>query len=138
MFSNRSVFMPVMLVFTAFLGASAFAADTATGKIPFPFLVGDQQVPAGVYLFKVDRVDATVTVRGPKKANTVGFVTTMAAKAHSTATDADFVFDKVGETYTLSEIWMPGAEGVLVHATKGKHQHEIIHLEPTALRSDSR
>ena len=70
-------------------------------------------------------------VVGPKNENTkVLIVTTLAAQPHSTATDAHIIFDKVGDTNTLSEIWVPGADGVLVYATKGKHEHNIVHSTP--------
>jgi len=129
---------PALFVFTSFLCMSAFAADSTKGNIPFPFMVGSDTVPAGVYQFKIDRTAGLVTIQGPKSSKSALFITTLAAKAHSTATDADLVFDKVGDVYTLSEIWMPGAEGVLLYATKGKHEHNIIHLEPAAMRSESR
>jgi len=137
-FSKNSWLVPAVLIFTSFLGVTAFAADNVKGNVPFPFLIGTTAVPAGMYEFAIDRVNETVTVKGAKNTKSIGFVTVLAAKAQSTATDADVVFDKVGETYSLSEIWMPGAEGVLVHATKGKHEHNILHLMPAALRNDNR
>jgi hypothetical protein len=139
-FSKKSLIVPAMFILASFLGVSAFGADNVKGNIPFAFQAGTKSLPAGSYQFRIDRVAYTVTVIGPKSNDSmlVPFVTTLAANAHSNATDADLVFDKVGSSYTLSELWLPNAEGVLVHATKGKHEHNIIHLEPSALRSDSR
>jgi hypothetical protein len=61
------------------------------------------------------------------KHEVVPFITILARQEHSTATDSHVVFDKVGDKYSLSEIWGVHQEGVLVLATKGKHEHEVIH-----------
>lgn len=42
--------------------------------------------------------------------------------------DAHVVFDKVGTTYALSELWAQGVEGILLQATEGKHEHEVLHV----------
>ena len=55
MFSKKSLLVPAVLAFTSFLGPSAFAADNATGNIPFPFHVGAKTLPAGRYEFRIDR-----------------------------------------------------------------------------------
>lgn len=36
------------------------------------------------------------------------------------------VFDKIGERYFLSEVWLPGADGYLLHATNEKHTHQHV------------
>ena len=56
-------------------------------------------------------------------------LTTLAAPSHSTTDHAHIVFDRVGDAYTLSELWLPGSDGLLVHVTKGKHEHQIVHLK---------
>jgi hypothetical protein len=42
------------------------------------------------------------------------------------AAEARLVFDKVGAVSYLSELWMPGSDGYLVHAAKGKHTHVSV------------
>ena len=39
---------------------------------------------------------------------------------------AHVVFDKSGDTYFLSEIWLPDQDGWLVYVTSGKHSHRIV------------
>ncbi len=46
--------------------------------------------------------------------------------------DAHLVFDKVGDTYYLSEVWMPGEDGFLLYAAKGKHTHTLIKFHKKA------
>jgi hypothetical protein len=36
------------------------------------------------------------------------------------------VFDVVGDSYILSEIWLPAGDGYLVAATKGPHTHKTV------------
>jgi len=116
-----------------FTGSSAFGADRMKAEVPFAFHVGSKTLPAGAYQFKIDREADVVTVSSdqPRSSTDVLIVTSLAARPHSTGENhAHLVFDKVGNTYTLSELWEPGSDGVLVHATKGKHEHHVIHIKP--------
>jgi hypothetical protein len=36
------------------------------------------------------------------------------------------VFDRVGKTHALSEVWLPGQDGYLVKGTPEKHEHDIV------------
>ncbi len=106
------------------------AEPFAKAQIPFAFMVEGKMLPAGAYTFNLDSAAGTVLVRGTDKGGQDAFavvLTRLAPPAHSTVTDADLVFDVVGDNYTLSEIRFPGADGVLVYATKGPHQHQVVH-----------
>jgi hypothetical protein len=108
----------------------AYGADVVVkAQIPFQFTANGRVLPAGEYAFSIDYLSAIVMVRSEAKRTEIAvpFLTTMAQPAHSTASDSDVVFDKVGDKCTLSEIWTPGNVGVLVFATKGKHEHQIVH-----------
>jgi hypothetical protein len=50
-------------------------------------------------------------------------VLTRIAEPDPPASEAKVVFDKVGDVYYLSEVWMPGSDGFLLMATKEKHTH---------------
>jgi hypothetical protein len=57
-------------------------------------------------------------------------IASLAARPHANEeNDSHLVFDKVGTTYTLSELWEPGYDGILVDMTKGKHEHHVIPRE---------
>jgi hypothetical protein len=45
---------------------------------------------------------------------------------HDLDKDPEFVFDKVDGKLLLSEIWVPGKDGLLVLATKGPHGHAVV------------
>jgi hypothetical protein len=109
---------------------SAFAQDAVKSDIPFAFHVGAKTLPAGPYEFKIDLAARTVSVIGAKGSSAAEmFETTLAPAQHSSEAHSHIVFDKVGTTYTLSELWQPGMDGILVYATKGKHEHEVIHIK---------
>jgi hypothetical protein len=108
--------------------APVFAADTVLAKVPFAFKAGAKTLPAGDYKFviqpddEVVAVSSTTSPKGPSAA--VGIVTRLASQS---SIDARVVFDKVNGEYLLSEIWQPEGEGILVHATGGKHAHHVLH-----------
>jgi hypothetical protein len=116
--------------FMLFVATSAFAQGIATAKIPFQFTVGSKVLPAGEYSFQVDNSNATVRVVSESKGAVarVPFLTRLAGQLHTTPNDCHIVFDKVGDTCTLSEVWGWQGDGILLHATKGKHEHEVINV----------
>ena len=63
-----------------------------------------------------------------KNSTLVPILTQLAGAMHTTPQDAHVVFDVVDGTHYLSEIWMPGEDGYLVLATKGKHEHRLINI----------
>jgi len=99
-------------------------------NIPFPFVASGKVLPAGDYAFRYDFASRTVKVSGWSKGDIyLPSITSLAAGIHSTVRDAYIVFDKVGETYTLSEVWEPNMDGILLYATKEKHEHQVVHAK---------
>lgn len=105
----------------------AFAADVVIANVPFAFKAGAKSLPAGEYEFvlhpndEVVAVSSTTNPKGPS--SMVGVVTMLASP---TSGDARVVFDKVGGQYILSEVRQPEGEGILVQATKGRHEHHVV------------
>jgi hypothetical protein len=97
-------------------------------NIPFQFMVGKKALPAGAYDLKPDALEEAIQVSPAKKGEPgaeVVLVTRLAAEVHNADTGYA-VFDKIGNTYFLSEIWIPEMDGFLVNAPKVKHEHRII------------
>jgi hypothetical protein len=107
---------------------SARAAEFVDSTIPFGFHAGKADLPAGEYRMAINWDERVLTVQDLKsnKNTAVPFVTTLAKNAPSASGMARVVFDSAGGGYTLSEVWLPEAEGVLVGATPGKHEHKVI------------
>lgn len=114
------------------LTPAASGADIVNGNIPFAFQVGNKTMPAGDYEIEIDRAKENVKIRSTEKKGPEAMeliVTYLAKPAHGNADDTDIVFDKVGDKYILSEVWRAGADGVLVHVTKGPHEHRVHHFK---------
>jgi hypothetical protein len=117
----------VASVFVLLAVVSAYGQTTVRANIPFAFAAAGKTLPAGQYDFVRDTSDEVIKVAGPVKGPTVQamVITRLAGGMHTTPQDAHIVFDKVGEKYFLSEVWIPGVDGFLLHTTKEKHEHRI-------------
>ncbi len=121
------------VLFFVLAAPAAFGADFLKADVPFAFQAGSRTLPAGSFEFTIDRTNEFVSVlsspktKGNEAVETI--LTTLAPPAHDTATDAHLVFDKAGGKRIFSELWEPNAEGILLHATKGKHEHQVLHVK---------
>ncbi len=112
--------------------AVADTHDEVVAKVPFKFVAAGKLQEAGAYELRVDVNEQTVELVPPKGSDEMMLVITRLASPAGRPSEGRLVFDKVGDRYTLSEIWMPGMDGFLVHATKGTHAHETTPLAKKA------
>jgi hypothetical protein len=56
-------------------------------------------------------------------------ITRLARQHMDDAPQASFVFDKVGEQRTLTEVWLPDQDGYLVDSTTAEHEHDVLPCE---------
>ncbi len=120
-------------VLTLLTATSALAQlQSLRANVPFEFTVGAKVLPAGQYQFVRQTGDASIRVTGADKgqAAVAMVVTRLWGGIHTSPQDAHLVFDKVGNSAFLSEIWIPGIDGFLVHSTKGKHEHQTVDVTP--------
>ena len=105
-------------------------SHSVRGKIPFEFNAGGKVLSAGEYDFVYDASKTYLSVRGGDKKQSifVPIVTLLAAATHTTPRDAHVVFDKIGNNYFLSEIWISGIDGIDLLSTKEKHSHEVVNI----------
>ena len=125
----RTKILVTIGVLTVLVVTCAYAqGQSVRAKIPFQFTVSGKVLPAGQYDFMRDANDEAIRVVGERKTPGViaMIVTRLGAGIHTTPEDAHIVFDKVGDTYFLSEVWVPGVDGFLLHSTKGKHEHRTV------------
>jgi len=95
-------------------------------EVPYEFTVGSKVLPAGTYTFSLSANDqGWVEVHSEGKAETRARVVTRLG-GPSEFQDGSLVFDKTGTTRILSEVWIPGTDGILVHATPKGHTHDIV------------
>jgi hypothetical protein len=123
---------------TAWVLVARAAATVAQGTftIPFTFQAGGASHPKGEYSV-VPKDDSHLTLRqeATGKEFQVAFTKRLAQPSPPLA-EAQLVFDVVGNfapsyteyvtDYVLAEVWLPGADGFLVHTMKGAHTTQTI------------
>lgn len=114
----------VMLALLITAGVSiASAQDVMTIATTFAFRVGTTTCQPGNYELRPNADFTTITVTAPKGPAAMAGVMTRLAEPDPPASQGKVVFDKVGDVYYLSEIWIPGSDGYLLLATKEPHTH---------------
>jgi len=127
---KTKIMLTVSLIALLAVASGYGQQSTLKAKIDFPFTVEGKVLPAGQYDFVLEGMSAVFRVTdGDKNSVLAPFITRLAAEMHATPQDAHLVFDKVGDTYLLSEIWIPGEDGYLLLATKGPHTHKVINIQ---------
>jgi hypothetical protein len=107
---------------------SAYAQTTVKAQITFPFTVEGKALPAGQYVFTLQESGDVFRVAGEGKDVLATVLTRLGGEMRSAPKGTHLVFDKVGELYLLSEIWVLGTDGYLLLATKGLHAHKTVNL----------
>ncbi len=122
----------VLFSLFALLGAVSAYGQThkVVANVPFAFVVSGKTLPAGQYSFVEDATLESFRVSGTAKGAVavVQILSYLSGGIHTTPADSHVVFDRVGDTYYLSEIWIPGMDGYLLHTTKGKHEHRVLNV----------
>jgi hypothetical protein len=126
---NRRVVTLLAMMVLAFVvyPAVTYAQESTVAEIGFQFVAGGQTMPPGTYELTSngDTSAFTLTPVG-KGSGVVLLAITRLAAAEPPSGDIRFVFDKVGDTYYLSEAWLLGQDGFLFYAAKEKHTHQTI------------
>jgi len=132
----RKLFLSLIVVSSVALLAGSFSVyaqkngGEVVAKIAFEFKAGDKTLPAGSYKITRRSASAPSLVISPEKGgeNTILPVITRLAQSSLASTEktGNLVFDNVGGTRVLSEVWMPGQDGFLVSTSKDEEKHEIV------------
>src|SRR5215471_17528914 len=112
--------------------AMVTAAGSAQGQvlgykiranIPFDFIVGDKNLPAGEYLIGRARQDSDVLVIRGVKGNANAFRSTSPVNTEALKDEATLVFHRYGDQYFLSEVWPAGANaGRMLSESRGERE----------------
>ena len=123
---KRRAFLTVAALVVAFVAGGAMAyAQSVTAEIGFPFVAGGKQMAAGKYTVETTTPTGPVVLRGPAASTDLMSVITTLGR-HDLDKGAEFVFDKIDGKLVLSEVWMPGKDGLLLLATKAPHEHAVV------------
>ncbi len=129
---KRGLWLVFVLSAFAVLGTSALAqAQVLVGDIPFKFMAAGRMHDPGRYELRVSEDESGLTVTPEGKGLGAGIevlaLTRLASPAGGVP-ESRLVFDKVGDTYYLSEAWFSGEDGFVLHSTREKHTHATIRL----------
>ena len=115
-------------LFTLLAGAPVFAqtGQLVRAEVPYEFTVASKTLPAGTYTFRV--TDRGIQVQPANGEIIHAPIVTRLGGPTEFLQDGALVFDKTGSVRILSEVWMPGIDGVLLHSTPKDHKHEILLL----------
>ena len=110
---------------TALLAAAFLVLLSGTGrasivevKVPFPFQVRGQMLPAGQYRVTSNE-DGVVAILGERGTRAAMFAMTIPASRQDPAGDKPMLTFKRGETnYRLTSIWASGTEGRTITGSK--------------------
>ncbi len=111
----------------AMTGSLAWAADSASVKVPFTFFVNNTKLPAGTYDIRVrGEEDNFVSIQNTKGGAPI-FALVEERPGDNGAGLSNVVFDKAanGKTY-LSEIHIPGEDGFVLRFVKGEETPVIV------------
>lgn len=118
--------------------SSVFAQDSPDvvfADVPFAFTFAGKVLQPGRYEVIVANPEQTqVELVSPAEKGVMGLVMTRLAASEARVADARLVFDEVGTTKYLSEMWLPGRgrDGYLLYAAKEPHTHKTVTLQHRA------
>jgi hypothetical protein len=135
--ARRLVVLAVLALATAVIGTGSASAqyfnpkgeplEPQELKVTFPFQVGDKILPAGTYT--IEQPSAELLVLRDAKGDVVQMpVILRVARLSPPLTESKVIFDKFGDSYYISEIWVPDRDGFVVGATKEIHTHHVVKI----------
>jgi len=123
--TTRNLTTSSLLTLLAVASAYGQGVTVLRASVPFAFETHGTSLPAGAYQFKVRIANYSLVISGDKTADVrVPIITQLSG--FSVFRDAGLVFDTFEGHHVLSEIWIPGEDGVLVSATPKKHTHDMV------------
>ena len=110
---KKQIYISLMTfgLFTALVVAPVYAQfqNPITVSVPFAFVVGEKQMPAGEYTIKSlinGSLHSKMLIRSKDGRNAV-IVSTMLAEANTIQKEAKLTFNRYGDQHFLSQVWTP-------------------------------
>ena len=109
---------------TFFLVVGPAFGQLMKAEIPHEFTFGSKVLPAGTYTFSV----TTFGLRAQSATGAVSSAPILTRISGPTGflREGSLVFDKTGGGHILCEVWMPGADGILLHNTPQNPSYDIL------------
>ncbi len=114
-----------VLTLLAIASAHGQTVTVLRASVPFAFEAHGTSLPAGTYQFKLNISEQSVVITGAKTGKVRLQIITQLGGT-SIFKDTGLVFDAYEGKHVLSELWIPGEEGVLVSTTPKQAKHELV------------
>ena len=109
----------------ALAGSLAWAAGPVAVDIPFKFAVAQREMPAGHYEFEPSGTDMSKLVVESADGG-LAIAPVIERLADTGGKEPTAVFDEKNGKYFLSELHIPGQDGLLVGIVKGEQAHQVV------------
>jgi hypothetical protein len=106
---TRALVMAGIMALTAMATTRvAQAQEALVVNVPFDFIAGNQNLPAGEYSVKVSQTDARIVLIERRDATAAMFIGTNTVVANTIQSESKLVFNRYGDRYFLSQVWNEG------------------------------
>jgi hypothetical protein len=129
---TRALVMAAMMALTAMAFTRvAQAQESMVVNIPFDFVAGNTQMPAGEYSVKTTGPTNVLLLISRDDSAASAFINTNPAVASEPKTESKLIFNRYGDRYFLSQVWTAGnASGrQLLKSAREKEMAQIAKLE---------
>jgi hypothetical protein len=129
---TRALVMAGMIALTAMATTRvAQAQDRLAVNIPFDFVAGNTQLPAGEYTVTVSAPTHSIILISRKDSTASAFMNTNSAVSRDPQHESKLVFNRYGDRYFLSQVWQQGnSEGrQLMKSAREKEMSQIAKLD---------
>jgi hypothetical protein len=113
-------------------------------QVPFDYMAGNHQFPAGSYTIESDASAGTVLIRSAGE-GPAAFILTFSAGENKDNAHVRLVFNRYGERYFLSQVWPAGVAGrglrksqQEVELAKAGSRPEVLSIVASGRRKASR
>ncbi len=121
----RSKILLMVALFAVLVAAPAHAQTFMLKvNVPYQFSAGGKTFPPGNYQFTESK-DAKIIVGDANgKQSFLAILSRLGGS--SVFNETSLVFDVSDNSRVLSEVWIPGRSGILVHSTPQDHEHQLL------------
>ncbi|MGA2571180.1 MAG: cytochrome c [Terracidiphilus sp.] len=123
----------------ACLLASGFAATLAQGQIrerveiSYPFTISSQQFQPGTYVVSINDRSLVMESSTGEKASQTGI--SRLAGPNTFLQGGALVFDSTDGGHVLSEVWIPGEDGILMYSIPKGHTRSVVLVSELTARN---
>ncbi len=119
----------VLILVTICAAGSAFGqgVEAVRAQIPYEFTFASKVLPPGTYTLTVTKFGLQAQSASNGEVYRASIITRLGGPP-AMFQGGSLVFDKSGGTRILAEVWMTGADGILLHSTPKGHAHEVVLL----------